>query len=474
MTSKWLRITVVLGILVALGAVLVGRYRVGALDPSPPVRRSDLLPTEAPSSMLGVPLALPLDVLVELLEEAVPRTHGVADSLRPLPDRGRTSIAVALERGPFRASLVEDVAYVATTLRYRLRLSYDLPALPDPGGSCGLDEERPPRLAVALRSPISLASDWTLRTRTAVVDVRPASDEGGDRCEVTFLGLDVTDRVVAGARGFLEDHLDAIDGRAARVDTRARFEQWWEVLREPVQLGDSLWLTIGPESVMRGPITGAGDTVRVSLGLRARPRIVLGSRPSPLARDLPDLDSGTIEPRLDLLVDGRAGYDAGSQFLSERLVGTELRWRDTEVRIDSLRVYGVGGGRLAMRVAVSGDLRGRLYLTGTPSIDPTALRISVPDLDFDIATGEAVLGIVPALAAFSLRDFLREQASWPVDPAVRWLGDWLGRGLNRQLSSELRVAGTVDTVRIEGVYPLSEFLLVRMSARGTARLAIVE
>jgi hypothetical protein len=473
MAPRKVRIIVALAIVAALG-VAVARHRARVLDPPPPASRSDLLPSEAPPSTLGVPLTLPLGVLIELLEEAVPHAHGTADSLRPMPDRGRASVSIALERGPFRASLVEGVANIATTLRYRLRLSYDLPALPDPGGSCGFDGEAAPGLAVAIRSPISLASDWSLRTSAEVVDVRPASEEGADRCEITILGLDVTDQVVAGARGFLEDHLDEIDRRAASVDTRSRFEEWWSVLREPVQLGDSLWLSLGPESITRGPITGTGDTVRVALGLRARPRILLGAKPSPLSADLPELDSGSIEPRLDLLVDGRADYGAGSRFLTDRLGGTELRLRGTEMSVESLRVYGIGAGRLAMEVVVSGDLRGRLYLTGTPSIDATASRISVPDLDFDVASEAAVLGIVPALAAFALRDFLREQASWPVDPAVRWLGDWLARGLNRRLSSDLMVTGTVDSVRIEGVYPLQDFLLVRMSAQGTARLAIIE
>ena len=474
MASMRFRVTVVLGAVVVLTSVFAWGRRSRTVEPREPARAADLLPSETPPSTLGVPLALPLSVLVELLEEAVPWTHGAADSLRPMQDRGRTSIDIALERGPFRASLVDDVAHVATTLQYRLQLSYDLPALPDPRGSCGLDGELPPRLAVVLRSPISLASDWTLRTRTQVADVRPASEGGADRCEVTFLGLDVTDRVVAGAHGFLAEHLAEIDRRAASVDTRSRFEEWWSVLREPLQLGDSLWLSLEPEGITRGPITGTGDSVRVALGLRARPRIVLGARPSPLSRDLPQLDSGRIEPSLDLVVDGRADYAAGSRFLADRLVGTELRVGGTALRLESLRVYGIGGGRLAMQVAVSGDLRGRLYLTGAPVIDSTASRISVPDLDFDVSTGEAVLGIVPALVARSLRDFLRREASWPVDPAVRWLADWLRRGLNRRLSDDLRVTGTVDSVQIDGVYPLREFLLVRMSARGRASLVIIE
>jgi hypothetical protein len=473
MRSKRARAAALVG-LVAVALVMVSRRGAGVLDPPPPAPRSDVLPSEAPSSTLSLPLALPLSVLVELLEEAVPTTHGTQDSLLALPDRGRTAVTIALEREPFRASLVDDVARVATTLRYALRLSYDLPALPDPGGSCGFDGDRRPGLAVEIRSPVSLARDWTLRTRAQVVDVRPASDSAVDRCEVTVLGLDLTDRVVEGARGFLEDHLDDIDRRAARVDTRSHFERWWDILQEPIELSDSLWLAMGPQTIMRGPVSGTGDSVRVALALRASPRILLGPRPTPLPSTLPELDSGSIEPRLDLRVDGRADYHVGSQFLMDRLVGRELEFGGSTLRLHSVRVYGVGGGTLALEVGVSGDLRGRLYLTGTPTIDAATSRISVPDLDFDVATEEAVFGIVPALVALSLRDYLREQASWPVDPAVQWLADWLGRGLNRDLSRDLRVVGAVDTVQIVGVYALRDVLLVRMAAQGSASLIVVQ
>jgi hypothetical protein len=473
MASRRARAAALLG-LVAVALVLLSRRGATVLDPAPPVARSDILPSEAAPSTISVPLALPLSVLVELLEDAVPRTHGTLDSLVAVPDRGRTSVEIALERGPFSVSMVDDVARMATTLRYRLRVSYDLPALPDPGGSCGFDGDRRPGLGVSIRSPVSLAGDWTLRTKAEVVDVRPATETAADRCEVSVVGLDVTDRVVEGARGFLVDHLDDIDRRAAGVDTRSRFEGWWRTLQEPIELGDSLWLAMGPETITRGRVTGTRDSLWVPLTLSARPRILLGPRPSLSLVSLPPLDSGAVEPRLDLLVDGRADYRAGSRFLTDRLAGTDLALTGFMLRMESLRVYGVGGGRLALEVRVSGDVRGTLYLTGSPTIDPAESRVSVPDLDFDVATEQAVFGIVPTLVALSLRDFLREQATWPVGPAVEFLAEWLLRGLNRDLSADLRVTGTVDSVGIVGVYPLREVLLVRMSARGSASLMVVE
>jgi hypothetical protein len=420
-----------------------------------------------------VPIGIPLSVLVDIVEDAVPRARGSPDSLFEVPDQGRASVGVALEREPFTASLLGNVARIETTLRYRLRMSIDLPALPDPGGSCGFGDAQP-GIAVALSSPMSLARDWSLRTRAEIAEVRPATATDSDRCEVTFAGVDITGRVVEGARSFLSDHLDDIDRHAAAADTRSSFEEWWNILQSPIRLTDSLWLAMGPQSVRRGPVVGTGDSLRVDLSLNARPRVLFGARPDLMLIPLPPLDTGTVEPLLDLVVDGRGEYDTGSEFLTEELAGVERQVGGRLLRLESIRVYGIGGGRLALEVGISGDLNGRLFLTGTPTIDPEGSRISIPDLDLDLASEDALFGFVPQLAARTFRDFMRERASWPVDPAVRLLTDYLAQGLNRDLSSDLRVAGTVESVEILGVYPLREVLLVRVAARGTATLEVVQ
>jgi hypothetical protein len=459
----------------AIGLSILGRYPgTVSIDAEPPAEMEDYFElTEAPPSTISIPLAVPLDVLVDLLDEGVPRVYGTADSLRALPRRGRTQVSVALERSPFRATLANGVAHVEATLAYGLRVSYSLPALPDVSSSCGLEGDTRPRLAIAIESPLSIDRDWSLRTRARLVDLRPASTVGRDRCEVTFLDLDVTGQVVEGARSFVGQHLRSIDARAARVDTRSRFERWWATLQRPIQLGDSLWLALGPEAIQRGPVGGTGDSVTVALALRAHPRIVLGPEPRSLSPRLPPLDSGDVEPHLDLVVDGRADHGLGSRFLSERLAGTELAVGSRTVRIESVHVYGIGGGRLTVEVRVSGGIRGRLFLTGRPSVDVETGRIAVPDLDFDVSTGRAMLDVVPYIATQPLRNFLREEASWPLDPALQWLAAWLRRGLNRDLSDELRVTGVVDSVAIVAVYPFRDALLVRMSAKGSASLVVV-
>jgi hypothetical protein len=448
--------------------------RAGSLDPRAPELAPDAPePPPAPLSTVAAPLHVPLAPLTALLESAVPVGYGDLSDRQNLPGHGRTDLAFHLRRTPFRVSVEGDAATIRTTIAYQVRIFYDPPVLPEVSGSCGTDGGEPaPRLAVTLRSPIALDGGWRLRTHARVVSIGPASDTDRDRCSVTFLDVDVTGRIVDAARKFLEGHTAQIDSLAAGVDVRSTIDGWWRTLQEPIHLTDSLWLAMRPEGVRRGPTRGSGDSLEIPLALRARPTIAYGPRPVLLELDLPPLDTGRISEGLDLSVEARAEYGAASDFLNEELVGRAIEHDGRRVRLDSLRVYGIGAGRLAVELRVSGDVTGRLYLVGTPEIDPVTGRISVPDLDFDLATRDVVVAAAAWLRADELRDLLRDKASWPATPAVEFLAGWLEKGLNRDLSGDLRVEGTVGAVRILGVRAMRDALLVRVSARGGAKLFV--
>ena len=468
----WRIHVLVLVVIAALTLPFVSRGHI--LDPGRPELTPDVLPPPVvPASVLATPITIPLAPLVAMMERSVPLTHGNISERKALEDRPRTEIAYELRRSPFQAELNGDVATLRITVRYAVRAFYDPPVLPEISGSCGTDEDVPmPRLSVTISAPITVDEQWTLRTDAQVVEVRPASDADRDLCRMTFLDIDVTDKVVEAARSFLEDHTDEIDSIAAAVDVRSRFEGWWRTLQEPVRLTDSLWLAMRPERVQKGPVRGAGDSLEIALALRARPTLAYGPRPSLPDVRLPSLDTGAVPEGLDLRVEARVAYDAASAFLLEKLGGRTFEYEGRALKLDTLRVFGIGGGHLAVELLVSGDVAARLFLVGTAEVEPVTGRIYVPDLDFDVATRNIVLAAVSWIRANDLRDILREQARWPPEPAVEWLTGWLEQGLNRRLSDELRVEGEVASVRVLSVHALKEALLVRTSASGSARLFV--
>ncbi len=467
-----------LGVL-ALGVVvslLVARHdwRARMLStPAPDTVPDVASPAPVPVSMIAVPLTIPVASLAEQLENAVPKRFGSLGHRVELPHADRTSIAFVLRRAPFQVSFTGGRATVQATVHYALRVWYDPPLLPEVGASCGDGDDGDPRLRMTVEGPVSLDSDWALRTRAHLSDLRPATDTDRDRCRVTFLDFDLTDPLVEQARTYLEAHAPALDSVAARVDLRSQFEEWWTTLQEPQPLGDSLWLLMRPEAVRRGPVRGRGDSIDVTLALRAHPTVVMGTRPSVRHVPLPPLDTGDISPYLDVAVEGRAGYPATSRLLQRELGGLAVREMRRSVRLDSLRVFGIGGGRIALEVRVGGDADARLYLTGTPVLDRKTGEISIPDLDFDVHTRDLVLAAETWLGGDYLRGVLRDRARWPAAPAVDWIRSRLEEGLNQDLSDDLRVAGTIDQVRLVGIRATRDALFVRASATGSAAVQVI-
>jgi hypothetical protein len=435
---------------------------VADLDPADPLQ---------PSS-LTVPVEVSIATLLAEVESHVPTSFGSPEAPIELPEQGRTHARISLARAPFEAALNGPIARMAATVEYSLEATYDLPLLPDVNLGCGTDGGPRPRLTAVLEAPITLTSEWGIATEARVAEVSAASSDARDKCEVTFAGFDITGRMEAEARSFLEGHTGAIDSIVAAVDLRPTFEGWWKILAEPIELEDQLWLELRPISIVRGPITGEGDVVRVDANLQAVPRIFLGDRPPDWARPLPDLGTDDVEGALDILIEGAAEYDVGSEILTAALSGSSVEAAGQRLELERIEVSGIGGGRMALEVQVTGDLAGRLFLVGTPSFDPASGEVSVPDLDFSVATSSLLVSGASRALHRQLVTFLRNQARWPVADAMSWVAEKLGEGLNRELAEGVRLDGRVYDVGIIGVEARTERLVVQAKGSAEANFSV--
>ncbi len=424
-------------------------------------------------SLLSVPVELDLEPLVAAMESGVPGRWGNLDERFPVPENDRLEVAFELTRSPFRVTYRDSTVEVGTTIAYRARAWYDPPVLPTVSASCGTGEnEARPRLEVVLVAPLTLDPDWRLRSRVAVQSITPVSQRDRDRCRVTVIRWDMTDRVMAGARSFLRGEAETIDSLVSAVDLRSRFESWWRLIAEPIELTDDVWLVLGGEGLTRGPIRGSGDQVGTVIGLRARPRLVVGPRPAFRVLPLPALDTGVVVPGFAVRVEARAEYDEASAVLNRELAGRTVSRGDRTVRLDGFEVSGIGGGRLALAVDLRGDTRGRVYFVGTPRFDPVDGRIAIPDLDFDLASERALLEGAAWIVRVGLLELVRDAARWPAGPAVEWARDQVERGLNRHLSDQVELRGSVSDVEVVDVVAGIEALTVRADVRAEVSLVV--
>ncbi|HEX7023787.1 MAG TPA: DUF4403 family protein, partial [Gemmatimonadales bacterium] len=168
----------------------------------------DFLPP-LPAGTITAPLTLDRESAVQALEEVVPHKFGDIDQRIRIGD-SRRSFAYEVTRSPFTVSFASDTILLDAVVRYKGRGWFDPPIGPDINGECGLKGD-PPRARLRLRVVPRLGEDWRLRVRTRVDSITPYSKTERDQCEVSFLQVDVTGKVLDGATGALRTLLPTLD-----------------------------------------------------------------------------------------------------------------------------------------------------------------------------------------------------------------------------------------------------------------------
>lgn len=453
---------------------LVVACRRDPVDATPDVPEGAPAPPPAELSRFSAPLAYDFASVLRIVDRAVPMTFGSLDSVRTLGDDSRRHYAFAAEREPFVAYAEGNVVHLRAIVAYSARGYYKPPLAPTMSGGCGGErrDERP-RLLIELAAPLELTSQWRLRAATTVVRVEPASHDQRDRCDVTFLHHDVTDRVVAAARAGITEHLADIDRRIAAIDLHERFTGLWKLLGAPIQVSDGVWLTLNPRRLAIGRVSGRGHVLTIPVTLEARPEIVTASMPPEVSLGaLPPLGRDSLGSGFHIRLDGTIDYLTASKVVNRALEGRVITQAGRTVRVTRALLAPAPRGQLALAVSFTGDARGTLRFIGTPRLDATRHEITMPDLDYALATDNPLIDTYAWLRSDAMRTAFRDRAHLPVDSALVQGRELLRASLNRRVGDMMTMNATVNDVGVRALYVTRAGIVVRGEALGRAGVAV--
>ncbi len=462
--------------LVALLAACEGTSRLEAPAPARELQEPAEPVEDIPRGVIVGPLTVDLPAAMTALNRLIPSVIGDLEDPRPLSlgrDR-RGSFSFEVRREPFQLQRIQgDTIEVAAVLHYRGR-AWIGSGLGDLGGSCGVDKT-PPRARAVLQVVPYLTEDWRLGIRSRVAQLAALTENPRDQCQVTFLGLNVTGKVMEAAREAFEKLSPRIQERVAAVDVKTPLSEIWADLQKPIRLGDSLWLLLQPDSIHLGPLHSTRSTVSAELGMTAAPRIVTGPRPAVEPRPLPPLHPfhDSFQQRgFSLPVEGSFQYTVTSAELTRELRGKSVRVAGGEFRLHELELYGIPGGRVAVGVKFEGTASGVVWFVGTPSYQASTGMITVPDLDFDASSAGLLVAGLAWINASGIRDFLRENAQVSAGELLSQLQNLAVEELNRPVAPGVRLHATIGAAEPAGLVVRPRDILVRARAMGTARLEI--
>ena len=476
-----LRATVLLvsaGLLIAVGVYVWRTLSTPwALDPPLPHVDAEAPDSIAPHqpSVIDASVTYEIQAGVDSLEAAVPLVYGELEARLPVLNHPRMSFAYRLQRLPFEVHVSGQTVSISTVVEYSGRVWYKPVIGPEVRGSCGLGNAIRPRVRATLVTTGRLTPRWELRTQTRLVKLEPYSSESGDRCRLTILKIDVTDHVIEATRTWLEGQLVHFDAAVSRWPVRSRFERLWAKLERPIWLADSVYLLIDPSAAQLGDVQSIDQTVVAQLRLTASPRIVTGPRPVP--RDstpaIPELTTGAGAGNgAHIGIDATITYPVATALLRRSLVGRSVKQAGRRIEIRDVHLYGLGAGRMAMAITVSGAARGLLYFVGTPAFDAKNHQVWVPDLDFDVGTANLLVRGFAWLQGVDLLDFLRASARIPESAAMDQLATLAQRGINRTLTPGVELNGSILAAQGVSVSATKLAIHLRASADAQIELAI--
>ncbi len=435
-----------------------------------PAAAEDTAPA-LPPSYVSAPITFDLRPVLRELESTLPRQIGSIDPEQRVQVGRSPSVwlAAELQRGPIRFAFGDTVLSIATTFRYRGR-AWVRALIATPSFACGMEGERP-RMRVAMRTSWQVMPDWHLRTKSAVSAIEPVSSTERDQCEVSFLNIDVTGRVVDAAQKGLTSALRDADRAMAHLDLGVPVANLWATIQKPISIDNGrFWFIIGPEAVSLSNVTARDSTIQAMLNLRASPRIVSGPRPPDGVVPLPDLATlPTVDSAL-VFMEGILGYDGANHILEEEVAGRSVRMGMRRIRIDSIAATYGGGGRIILAVDLRGRTEGRIYMVGTPTYDPATDLITFPDLALDVNTEDYLDRSIGWFAEVPFLGFIRERARFPASELLAMAVELANEEVNRQLTDGVWLRARIGKARPIGVRAAPDGLRARAFALADLRL----
>ncbi len=424
-------------------------------------------------SIIDAPISYALEPVLTALEAAVPRRFGDIERRIAVPTNGRQTFAFSATRSPFALGFDGTRITLSTDVSYEGRGWYNPPLGPTVSASCGIDG-RQPRLHLVFVTDLAVSEDWVLKGKTRLQSLRAKSDNDVDQCRVTFLKINVTDRVVDALRPQLQRRLSIVDRRIAAFDLRVRVERWYNLLNKHIRVRDSLWLSIAPQDVRLGGLHLDDTALVADIRLYARPLMITGARPADITTSLPPLKQAAraVGDSSHLLLEGRLGYDAASSVVAAQLVGKSFSRFGRKVTVRDVRFDPLNDGRVVLALTVDGAVSGKAYFVGTPVVNTTSGVLSVPDLDFDVQTADALVRGVAWLKKSDLVTELRRRSQIPLQPILEETRVRVEEALNRDLADGVRLSGVVRSGRVIDVQADPLYLMVRAEAIGSLGLGI--
>jgi hypothetical protein len=268
-------------------------------------------------------------------------------------------------------------------------------------------------------------------------------------------------RIIDGQTADLRREIDSV--LPALADLRAPADSLWQLAQQPMPLDSAatIWLTMAPESVSLTPVIGSASAVSTALVLTARPRVTVGPKPPVTAQPLPTLTLARRSSGIHVPIEIELPFSELSQKVTTLLAGETA---GKGMRVGDVKVWGVGDTAVVM-LALEGKVNGSLYMLGRIAYDSTSRSVLISDLRYTLASHDMMSRIKSTLGSGRIKsaiDAATGKGHLAVGEQLDSLKTRLTEQLNRPLAPGVRLAGSVNDVRVSRLFTTQAAFVLRV------------
>jgi hypothetical protein len=143
-----------------------------------------------------------------------------------------------------------------------------------------------------------------------------------------------------------------------------------------------------------------------------------------------------------------------------------------DVIINDCRIYGTGNENLIIKLSFGGTNSGIVYFTGKPVYNEKEKQIEIRDIDFDIKTKSFLMKNAAWMFNRRITNEIANLGRYDLSKYIDTAKTLINDQLNREWIKGIKNSGNINELKISGIYPLANNLIIRSNASGNLMIKV--
>lgn len=340
--------------------------------------------------------------------------------------------------------------------------------------SCGTNNEAKRKVKIGFSSKVEITSDYGLKTQTVVSEVKPL-----DPCEMTFLKIDMTNKVMDAMRPSLNDCAKFIDQQSKSTSFKAIAKDAWKELWTPIEIEGYGCLCINPNEISVSELNGTGQTLKFNIGLKATPKFTLTKDSALKTPALPALKTNAkSNSEFVFNMPIESNYAELTTTLMKNLKEKTFQSEDGKqtILIHQISISGKGNSTIILemncdlKMGIKKFKNATLYFTMKPLFDNKTQTLELSNVKLASDKKHVLLQAGTELFQKTIALKIQQFGKTDFKPILESNKKSISDQLHKQLANNAQLNGQVNQLKILGIYPTENNLIIHTQAIGNLNL----